>query len=131
MNHHNNLSLEAGSYPEMPMNPEYNHQQPTEYMDQQQQQIPQGDQVLQAVFAILLQVTQMNQSLLNLLTANPTVNHSRVDPKVRPKPYSSLPSEDVIMWLDHFDIEAKYHQWKQALCCRMLQQLGMYNNRRK
>ena len=105
------------------MNPEYNRRQPTKYIDQRQQQIPQGDQLLQVVSAILFQVDQTNQSLLNLLTANSTVNNSRADPKVRPKSFSGLPSEDVIMWLDHFDIVANYHQWteqKKAMEASML-----------
>ena len=31
--------------------------------------------------------------------------------RVRPQSFSSLPTEDVLAWLDHFDNVACYHQW--------------------
>ena len=31
--------------------------------------------------------------------------------RVRPQSFSSLPTEDVLAWLDHFDNVAGYHQW--------------------
>ncbi|KAI5072698.1 hypothetical protein GOP47_0012804 [Adiantum capillus-veneris] len=56
---------------------------------------------------LLLQVNHTNHALLSYIT---THSH-KTDPKIRPKPFSGLPIEDVLTWLDHFDNVAGYHQW--------------------
>ena len=67
------------------------------------------DQLFQAVSNILLQVNHTNQALLNFLSTGQ--HQHRSDSKVRPKSFSGLPSEDVLMWLDHLENVAGYHLW--------------------
>ena len=77
---------------------------PQRHMEQHQM-----DQLFQAVSNILLQVNHTNQALLNFLSTGQ--HQHRSDPKVRPKSFSGLPSEDVLMWLDHLENVAGYHLW--------------------
>ncbi|MCO5547114.1 hypothetical protein L7F22_000556 [Adiantum nelumboides] len=72
----------------------------------------QMEHLFQAMSNMLLQVNHTNQSLLNFLSSSATHNH-RPDPKIRPKSFSGLPTEDVLMWLDHFEIVSSYHNWSE------------------
>ncbi|MCO5578637.1 hypothetical protein L7F22_032481 [Adiantum nelumboides] len=77
------------------MNPEFGMQSaPLEHM-------------FQAMSNLLLQVNHTNQTLLSYIT---THSH-KTAPKIRPKPFSGLPTEGVLTWIDHFDNVAGYHQW--------------------
>ena len=67
------------------------------------------EHMLSAVSNILLQVNHTNQSLLNFLSHTQPMQRS--DPKIRPKSFAGLPTEDVLTWLDHFENIAGYHQW--------------------
>ncbi|KAI5068775.1 hypothetical protein GOP47_0017120 [Adiantum capillus-veneris] len=63
-----------------------------------------------AISNILLQVNHTHQSLIGFLSAQQT-QAKHTDSKVRPRPFSGLPSEDVLTWLDHFENVAGYHNW--------------------
>ena len=74
--------------------------------------------MLQAMSNIILQANHTNQALLNFLATQ-----GEIAPKVRPRPFSGLPTEDVLLWLDHFDNVASYHGWsdhRKALETRTL-----------
>ncbi|KAI5056196.1 hypothetical protein GOP47_0029717 [Adiantum capillus-veneris] len=78
--------------------------------------------MLDAMSNLLLQVNQTNQSLLHYITAHNSQSQ-KTDHKIRPKPFSGLPTEDALTWLDHFDNIASYHQWsdeRRALETRTL-----------
>lgn len=82
----------------------------------------QMEHLFQAMSNMLLQVNHTNQSLLNFLSSSASHNH-RPDPKIRPKSFSGLPTEDVLMWLDHFENVSSYHNWseeRKAMEVRML-----------
>lgn len=72
----------------------------------------QMEHLFQAMSNMLLQVNHTNQSLLNFLSSSASHNH-RPDPKIRPKSFSGLPTEDVLMWLDHFENVSSYHNWSE------------------
>ena len=83
----------------------------------------QNEQLIHTVSNILIQVNQTNQALMNYLTLSTHNPQPRTDTKVRPKAFSGLPTEDVLMWLDHFENVASYHQWddrRKALEVRTL-----------
>ncbi|MCO5550275.1 hypothetical protein L7F22_003756 [Adiantum nelumboides] len=63
--------------------------------------------MLQAMSDILLQVNHTNQALLSYITTH----SQKTDSKICPKPFSGLPTEDVLTWLDHFDNVDGYRQW--------------------
>ena len=69
------------------------------------------DQLVQALSNIILQVNHTNQAMLSFLSARSEPQQNLPDSRVRPKPFSGLPSEDVLSWLDHFEMVASYHQW--------------------
>ena len=76
----------------------------------------QMEQMFNAMSNVLMQVNHTNQTLVSYLSNSGTVQtmaQDRPDPKVRPKSFSGLPSEDVLMWLDHFENVASYHQWSE------------------
>ncbi|MCO5582964.1 hypothetical protein L7F22_036867 [Adiantum nelumboides] len=83
------------------------------------------EQLFQAVSDLIVQVNQTNQALINenhtnqiLLNQLSTTNPARPDPKIRPKPFSGLATDDVLSWLDHFQNVATYQSWstnKQAM----------------
>ena len=73
-------------------------------------QATQIDNLFHAVSNILLQVNHTNQALLGYLS-NSTPTQNRPDPKIRPKSFSGLPTEDILTWIDHFENVAAYHQW--------------------
>ena len=67
------------------------------------------EKLFHAISDLIVQVNKTNQALLgqnhtnqNILNHLVIPNHTRPDPKIRPKPFSSLPTEDVLTWLDHF-----------------------------
>ena len=66
------------------------------------------EQMFQAVSSLLHQVNQTNQTLLTWLS--PSIDRDRPDSKVQPKAFSGIPTEDVLMWLDHFKNITSYHQ---------------------
>jgi hypothetical protein len=59
-----------------------------------------------------IMMMQMNQQLLALLSQRIDPNNKR-DSKVRPKPFTGLPTEDVLTWLDYFENVAGYHDWPE------------------
>ena len=64
-----------------------------------------------------------NQAMLSFLSAHNDRAQDRPDSKVRPKSFSSLPSEDVLAWLDRFEMISSYHRWsdeRKALEVRTL-----------
>ena len=80
---------------------------------------PPLEQMLHAMF---LQINNTNQALMTMLAQRQEQTIQR-DPKIRPKTFSGLPTEDVLTWLDHFDNVASYHQWddpRKALEARTL-----------
>ena len=102
------------------MNPEYGT---PHHLHQQADILSQNEQLIHAVSNILIQVNQTNQALMNYLTLSTHNTQPRTDTKVRPKAFSGLPTEDVLMWLDHFENVASYHQWddrRKALEVRTL-----------
>ena len=61
--------------------------------------------------------------MLSFLFAHNDRAQDRPDSKVRPKFFSGLPSEDVLAWLDHFEMISSYHRWsdeRKALEVRTL-----------
>ena len=40
-----------------------------------------------------------------------TISDQRKDSRIRPRSFSCLPTEDVLAWLDHFDLVVGYHDW--------------------
>ena len=83
------------------MNPELLQQQ-----TQEQQPTSPIDQLVRALSNIILQVNHTNQAMLSILSAGSEPQQNLPDPRVLPKPFSSLPSEDVLSWLDHFEMVA-------------------------
>ena len=69
------------------------------------------DQLVQALSNIILQVNHTNQAMVSFFSARSEPVQNLLDPRVRPEPFSGLPSEDVLSWLDHFKMVASYHQW--------------------
>ena len=49
--------------------------------------------------------------MLSFLFATNDWSPDRPDSKVHPKSFSGLPSEDVLAWLDHFEMISSYHKW--------------------
>ena len=83
----------------------------------------QMEQLLQLVSNAMLQISHTNQAMLSFLSAHNDRAQDRPDSKVRPKSFSGLPSEDVLAWLDHFEMISSYHQWsdeRKALEVRTL-----------
>ena len=68
---------------------------------------PLVDQMLHTMF---LQMNNINQALMTMLVQRQEQTIQR-DSKIRPKTFSSLPIEDMLIWLDHFDNVTSYHQW--------------------
>jgi hypothetical protein len=72
-------------------------------------QATQIDNLFHAVSNILLQVNHTNQALLGYLS-NSTPTQNRLDPKIKPRSFSGLPTEDILTWIDYFENVAAYHQ---------------------
>ena len=98
-------SAQPPLYEEVSMHPEFQTAQPRMDMTQM-------EQMFHAISNMLLQVNNTNQTLLGFISSQGTTPN-RTDTKVRPKPFSGLPSEDVLSWLDHFENIASYHQWSE------------------
>ena len=83
----------------------------------------QMEQLLQVLSNAMLQISHTNQAMLSFLSATNDRSPDRPDSKVRPKSFSGLPSEDVLAWLDHFEMISSYHKWsdeRKALEVRTL-----------
>ena len=81
------------------------------------------EQLLQVLSNDMLQISHTNQAMLSFITVNNDRSQDRPDSKVHPKSFSGLPSEDVLAWLDHFDMISSYHKWfdgRKALEVRTL-----------
>ena len=96
-------SAQPPLYEEVSMHPEFQTAQPRMDMTQM-------EQMFHAISNMLLQVNNTNQTLLGFISSQGTTPN-RTDTKVRPKPFSGLPLEDDLSWLDHFENIASYHQW--------------------
>ena len=70
----------------------------------------QMEQLLQVLSNVVLHINHMNQAMLSFLSANSERSQDQPDSKVRHKS-SSLLFEDVLAWLDHFEMLSNYHQW--------------------
>ena len=90
------------------MNPEFLQQH------QENRQTFQIDQLIQAVSNIAIQSNLTNQTMLSFFFSQTDRHTNRPDPRVRPKSFSGLPSEDILSWLDHFEMVASYHQWSET-----------------
>ena len=98
------------------MEPEFSqpHERPSPF---------QMEQLLQLVSKAMLQNSHTNQTMLSCLSAHNDCAQDQPDSKVRPKSFSGLPSEDVLAWLDHFEMISSYHRWsdeRKALEVRTL-----------
>ena len=89
------------------MNPEFLQQH------QENRQNFQMDQLIQAVSNIAIQSNLTNQAMLSFFSSQTDRHANRPDSRVRPKSFSGLPSEDILSWLDHFEMVASYHQWPE------------------
>ena len=73
------------------------------------------EQMFQAMSTMMIQVNHTNQALMTWLTSQSqstgTMNDQKKDSRIRPRSFSGLPTEDVLAWLDHFDLIAGYHDW--------------------
>ena len=73
------------------------------------------EQMFQAMSMIMIQVNHTNQALMTCLTSQSqstgTISDQRKDSRIRPRSFSCLPTEDVLAWLDHFDLVVGYHDW--------------------
>ena len=73
------------------------------------------EQMFQAMSTMMIQVNHTNQALMTWLTSQSqstgTMNDQKKDSRIRPRSFSGLPTEDVLAWLDHFDLVAGYHDW--------------------
>ena len=93
-------NLQSSPYEDAPMHTDYMHQPPLSGNERMEQMLQ----------AMLIQMNNTNQALIAMLSQRQDCKN-RPDPKVRPKPFSGLPTEDVLTWLDHFDNVAECHQW--------------------
>ena len=80
------------------MNPEFLQQH------QENRQAFQLDQLIQAVSNIAIQSNLTNQAMLSFFSSQTDRHANRLDPRVRPKSFSGLPSEDILSWLDHSEM---------------------------
>ena len=74
----------------------------------------QMEQLLQVLSNFMLQISHMNQAMLSFLSANNDRFQDLRDSKVCPNSFSGLPFEDVIAWLDHFEMISSYHKWSDG-----------------
>ena len=72
----------------------------------------------QAMSTMIIQVNHTNQALMTWLTSQfpsiGTISDQRKDSRMHPRSFSGLPTEDVLAWLDQFDLVAGYHDWNDA-----------------
>ena len=83
------------------------------------------EQLLQVLPNAMLQISHTNQAMLSFLSATNDRSPDRPDSKVRPKS-SGLPSEDVLAWLDHFEMISSYHKWFDG--CNALEVRSLIEN---
>ena len=88
------------------MNPEF-------LQHQENRQNFQMVQLIQAVSNIAIQSNLTNQAMMSFFSSQTDRHTNRPDSRVRPKSFSGLPSEDILSWLDHFEMVASYHQWPE------------------
>ena len=69
----------------------------------------------QAMSTMIIQVNHTNQALMTWLTSQSqstgTISDQKKDSKIHSRSFSGLPTEDVLAWLDHFDLVVGYHDW--------------------
>ena len=63
---------------------------------------------LQVLSNNMLQIDHTNQAMLSFLFAKSELSQDWANSKVLPK-LSGLPFEDVLAWLDHFEMISRYH----------------------
>ena len=81
------------------------------------------ERLLQVLSNAMLQISQTNQAMLSFLSATNDRSPGRPNSNVRPNSLSDLPSQDVLAWLDHFEMISSYHKWsdeRKALEVRTL-----------
>ena len=92
----------------------------------------QMEQLLQVLSNAMLRISHTNQAMLSFLSTNNDRFQDRPDSKVCPS-FSSLPSKDVLAWLDHFEMISIITNgltgakvWKFTPCSKMSPPLGTY-----
>ena len=73
----------------------------------------QVEQLLQVLSNAMLQINHTNQAMLSFLSANSERSQDQPHSKIHSKS-SNLPSEDVLAWLDHFEMISSYHWWSDV-----------------
>ena len=72
------------------------------------------EQLLQVLSNAILQTSHTNQAMFSFLSGNNDWSQDRPDSKVRSKFFFGLPFEDVLPWLDHFEMIFSYHKWSDG-----------------